>query len=78
MKSKPHLNCGNCEFARAREAKHGGDAGRAEQSGLPLACLREPFFIFKANDDVCGDHSELMAERQRELAREIVKALRPS
>lgn len=82
---RPHFTCGNCEFARERRAAT-HDAGRAAsgQVGLhlSLSCLRNPFEIYKATSESCGEHSELVAERRKEhaemMASAVIRALRPS
>lgn len=71
------LACGNCDFALARHADE-ALAAKAEAAGHPippLHCLRFPTPVAKAPLDLCGDHSELIARRQLELADMVALAV---
>lgn len=77
FKRHPLVNCGNCEFARARHVDEAAEA-RAEAAGHPfppVLCLRFPQPVAKGREECCGDHSELMARRDMDLADMIAIAM---
>jgi hypothetical protein len=73
------FTCGNCEFAEARatEAALLAQAARAGQPTPPLHCRRFPAPLPKHPHEGCGEHSELIAERGRDIAAAIARALLP-